>query len=415
MRKPADPGRAAASVARLSVLVACASVLQVAETLLPYPLPGIRLGLANMVTLIALVEATPADALRLALLRTLTSSFVLGTFLTPSFVLSFCGAMVSTGLMVLLYRFSERGWWLRFSLVGISVAGSVAHVLTQIAVVYLVFVRNRGVLLLWPLLALSGVVMGLVTGVVAIEVCRRLAAREPGPPARTRDLELPALPASEGQYVNRDSLIHRARPEAKITVVLVLALAAVLVKDLRLYCALFLLLVAATVVGRVPAGSLWYNFRRLATFLVFSFLAPLFFTPGGKLLFALGPLKMTSAGFIAAETFTARIIILFFATSLLALTTTPARTAAALENMLGPLKVLGISARQLSQTLTLSWSFFPALWQRAQEMVRDKGRRKLGWSGVMSFLPDLVTGLYVEAEKTIAGTADGAQTGASPV
>ncbi|MEO0081903.1 MAG: Gx transporter family protein, partial [candidate division WOR-3 bacterium] len=107
--------QASGRVSRLAALVACASVLQVAETLLPYPLPGVRLGLANVFTLVALVETGPADAFHLALLRSLLSSFVLGTFLSPAFVLSFAGAVVSAAVMVLLFRMTATGSRLRFS------------------------------------------------------------------------------------------------------------------------------------------------------------------------------------------------------------------------------------------------------------------------------------------------------------
>ena len=135
-------------VVRLSMLVACASVLQVAESLFPHPLPGVRLGLANIITVIAMVYIGPGSAIQLVVLRTLISSMVLGTFLTPTFVLSFSGGVTSALVMVLLYQLSRGGGPFRFSLVGISVGGAVSHILTQVALVYLLFIRSSGVLLL---------------------------------------------------------------------------------------------------------------------------------------------------------------------------------------------------------------------------------------------------------------------------
>jgi len=66
-------------VVRLAMLVACASVLQVAESLLPHPLPGVRLGLANIIAVMTMVCIGPGSAIQLAVLRTLVSSMVLGT------------------------------------------------------------------------------------------------------------------------------------------------------------------------------------------------------------------------------------------------------------------------------------------------------------------------------------------------
>ena len=166
-------------VVRLSILVTCAAVLQVAESLLPHPLPGVRLGLANIITVIAMVYIGPGSAVQLAVLRTLVSSMVLGTFLTPTFALSFSGGVVSALVMVLLYRLSGRGRF-SFGLVGISVGGSVSHIATQVALVYLLFIRSSGVLWLWPWLALSAVVMGVLTGTIAVQAVRRLEAGHAG-------------------------------------------------------------------------------------------------------------------------------------------------------------------------------------------------------------------------------------------
>ena len=387
---------------RLPVLVACASVLQVAETLLPCPLPGIRLGLANLVTLVALVELGPAGAFRLAVLRSLASSFVLGTFLTPTFVLSFSGALASAGLMALLYRATASRFFPRLSLIGISIAGSVGHVLTQLAVVYLLFVRTDAVLFVWPLLVLSGVVMGAITGFAAIQVCRKLqaasgrAAEWSSGPVRSSSARPP-----EGKYLERSSFFHRIGPESKVVFVTLLALAVVLFPDYRLYAGILVLLVAAALVARAGFRPLILNLRRLLVFLVFSFLAPALFTPAGNTVFGLGPLRVTDVGLERGGIFAFRIVLLFFATSLLSLTTSPDRLAAGLENLLRPLRFLRISPGRLAQTLTLSWSFFPVLWERAQQMVR--GRQKKGRAAVSNFLPDLVAGLYAEAERMADG------------
>jgi heptaprenyl diphosphate synthase len=68
---------------QIAFLVACASVLQILESLIPNPIPGVRLGLANMITLVALVDLGVGAAVEIAVLRTVCSSFILGTFFHP--------------------------------------------------------------------------------------------------------------------------------------------------------------------------------------------------------------------------------------------------------------------------------------------------------------------------------------------
>ena len=212
-----------------------------AESLLPHPVPGVRLGLANIITVVAMVYIGPGSAVQLAVLRTLVSSMVLGTFLTPTFVLSFSGGVVSALVMVLLYRLSGRGP-LSFGLTGISVGGAVSHIATQVALVYFLFIRNSGMLLLWPWLVLSAVVTGILTGMIAVQAVRQL---EDGVPGGTGSgcqiLELPISRTPEPKDP-RPSFLRRMTPEAKLAAVVTIGLVVVIFSDYRLYLAVFVVL-----------------------------------------------------------------------------------------------------------------------------------------------------------------------------
>ena len=91
-------------IKKISLWVAIASIMQISESLIPHPIPGIRFGLANMVTLTILANYTFLIALEVAILRTIVSSFIIGTFMSPAFVLSFSAALTSTLSMGILYR-----------------------------------------------------------------------------------------------------------------------------------------------------------------------------------------------------------------------------------------------------------------------------------------------------------------------
>ena len=394
-------------IVRLSMLVACASVLQVAESLLPHPVPGVRLGLANIITVIAMVYIGPGSAVELAVLRTLVSSMVLGTFLTPTFVLSFSGGVVSALVMVLLYKLSGRGPF-SFGLIGISVGGSVSHIAAQIALVYFLFIRSSGVLWLWPWLGLSAVVTGVLTGMIAVQAVRKLESKALG----VKESRIPGFqspdtrPLESSNPITRSSL-SRLRPEVKVAAVVIIGLVVVIFSDYRLYVAVFGSLAVFAMLGRVGPSRLAAGLKRVWALLLMSLLLPVIFSPWGRILFALGPLRITATGLHDGAIFTARILLLFFATTLLAQTTPPADVAGGLERLLAPLRAFGVRPGWLAHSMALSWAYFPVFWQNVKQMVRSRGNRG-GWLDRVVHLPgDIVADLYLLAEATAAVPSGG--------
>ncbi|MBN2406849.1 MAG: septum formation protein Maf [Elusimicrobia bacterium] len=153
-----------------AVFIAAASALQAIEYLLPNPVPWLKLGLANMLTLIALVTAGARFALVVAAGRALITAFLLGTFMSPMFYLSFCGAVLSCLAMSAMFR--PLG---KFSLIGVSITGAVTHNLTQLAIVYIFVIRHGGILLLLPLLLMTALVTGSLTGVLSAKIIPNIA------------------------------------------------------------------------------------------------------------------------------------------------------------------------------------------------------------------------------------------------
>jgi heptaprenyl diphosphate synthase len=93
----------------------------------PLPVPGLKLGLANIAVLIALVSLGPARAVAVSVGRVFIVALATGTIGGPVFALSLAGAMASLGTMSLLRRFGPL-----FSVVGWAVAGAAAHCLAQL-------------------------------------------------------------------------------------------------------------------------------------------------------------------------------------------------------------------------------------------------------------------------------------------
>lgn len=159
-------------VTRLGFLASLGTALFVLESLIPLPLPFLKVGLANISTLVALIASGPADALIVVFLRVLVGSLVTGSFLGPAFILAMSAGVVSAAVMGGVRSLAGRA----FGPVGISLAGSSAHVSTQIAVVGLLYVRNAAVIHLLPLLLVTALVGGLIVGIVTARLLPALNA-----------------------------------------------------------------------------------------------------------------------------------------------------------------------------------------------------------------------------------------------
>lgn len=153
---------------------AAAIVIHVLEAGFPSPVPGIKPGLANVVTLIVLLRHSLRLAWWVSGLRVLVGSLLVGSFLSPGFWLSASGALAS--LLVLSLFAALRGRWppLVPSALGLSVLSALAHMAAQFALAYTVFVPHSGLLRLLPPLMSAGLLFGLVTGWLARSILERL-------------------------------------------------------------------------------------------------------------------------------------------------------------------------------------------------------------------------------------------------
>lgn len=144
--------------ARYALLTALAMVLSWLESLLVFPglLPGMKVGLTNIVVLFALYRMGLRDAVRISLARALLASMTFGN--AYSFAYSLAGAALSLAVMAGLKK------WDKFSLLGVSAAGGVCHNLGQLAVAAAVLETAR---LGWylPALLASGTAAGAVIGI----------------------------------------------------------------------------------------------------------------------------------------------------------------------------------------------------------------------------------------------------------
>lgn len=144
----------------LALLVAIGTVLHVTENFFVaiVPIPGAKLGLANIVTVLALRQYGLRDGLLVAILRVLIGSFLSGLFLSPGFFLGLSGAISSTVFMSFLLNFRNI-----FSMIGVSVGGAVGHNTGQLLAACLLL-QTHAVVYYLPVLLLLAIPTGMITG-----------------------------------------------------------------------------------------------------------------------------------------------------------------------------------------------------------------------------------------------------------
>lgn len=155
------------SVSRVALLTAAGLVVSWLEFLLipPLPVPGVKLGLANVAVLAALEVTDRRSALLVCALRVVLASALFGSPVSMLYALS--GALCAFCVMALLLR------WGKFSLPAVSAAGGCAHNAAQLAAAYLA-TGAPGLISYLPVLIVSGVATGLATGFAACPVIRIL-------------------------------------------------------------------------------------------------------------------------------------------------------------------------------------------------------------------------------------------------
>lgn len=167
----ARAGKVSRRLTRGAVLVALALVLALVERLIPLglvvPIPGIKLGLANIVTIFALFALGFREAFVILSLRIAILGLISGPI---PFLISLTGGMLALVVMWLLLRGHDRG----FSLIGVGMGGAVAHNIGQVAVAGLILGSPALLVSYLPALMLTGLVTGVLTGSVSIPVCRIL-------------------------------------------------------------------------------------------------------------------------------------------------------------------------------------------------------------------------------------------------
>ena len=147
----------------IAIMTSIAIVLSIVESFIPTGIPGVKLGLANVVTLVVLYYYSLKEAAFVQFLRVLVVGLVYSGLFSQAFLLSLSGAIVSFLIMLTLYLIKKS------SIVTISVISAMGHSIGQILFASFLM-KTTSVILYLPLLLTLSIISGLVTGYLAYMV-----------------------------------------------------------------------------------------------------------------------------------------------------------------------------------------------------------------------------------------------------
>lgn len=153
---------------RLSLLLALSVVLNIIEACIPLfngSIPGLKIGLANIVILFVLYEFDFKDALYISILRVFLVGILRTGLFSVSFMFSLSGAILSIIIMYLVKRFTK------LSILGVSIVGSISHSIGQI-IVAIFLVNTTSMIYYLPWILLFAIPTGIFTGIISKELLK---------------------------------------------------------------------------------------------------------------------------------------------------------------------------------------------------------------------------------------------------
>lgn len=146
----------------IAILTSLALVISIIESFIPsIGIPGVKLGLANIIILVTLYELGIIEAIFVNVFRVILTGLIRGTIFSMGFLMSFIGAILSIGIMILFYLLIKK-----FSIIGVSVIGAIFHVFGQI-IVAMFFLGTGYVFYYLPIISISAIITGIFVGIIS--------------------------------------------------------------------------------------------------------------------------------------------------------------------------------------------------------------------------------------------------------
>ena len=153
-------------VAMLGLTIALAMIMSYIEALVPlsFAVPGIKMGLANIVIIFVLYKIGTKEAILVSIIRVILVSLLFSNVMAMAY--SIAGAVLSLGIMWILKKTDK------FSVIGVSIAGGIMHNVGQI-IMAVILLGTEQIALYLPMLIITGTATGVVIGIVSGLVINR--------------------------------------------------------------------------------------------------------------------------------------------------------------------------------------------------------------------------------------------------
>ena len=177
-----------------------------------------------------------------------------------------------------------------------------------------------------------------------------------------------------GQYYPENSPIHKLDPRVKIIAAVLYIIELFIVKDFSGFLVCAVALGSVVAISRVPLRFIMRGLKPIILILLFTFVLNIFMVDG-RILFTIGPLKVTDAGVYTAAFMAIRLILLIIGASLLTLTTTPISLTDGIERLLSPLALIGLPNHEIAMMMSIALRFIPTLLEETDKIMKAQQAR----------------------------------------
>lgn len=180
-----------------------------------------------------------------------------------------------------------------------------------------------------------------------------------------------------GQYYESDSFLNKTDPRTKLLLLILYIFYIFLCKSLSALCFLFITFVIIMIISKVPLKMYLKNIKSVSIIVVFTAVLNMFYYNEGKVLLNFYKISITSGGVYQAVYMALRIIMLILISSVLTYTTTPNDLTDAIESLLKPLSLIGLSVavHTLAMMMTIALRFIPTLIEETQKIMNAQKAR----------------------------------------
>ncbi|MBQ3267887.1 MAG: Gx transporter family protein [Atopobiaceae bacterium] len=364
----------AASWARAGMLAALAIVLGYLETFVPIPIPGVKLGLANIAILVALAQGDQRGAVAVGIIKVLASGLLFGNPLTMAY--SAAGTALSLLVMLPLSHLET------LHLAMLSVAGAVAHETGQLLVAQLVL----GTPLVWysaPPLLVAAVVTGVICGMVASRTVSLVndmptAATTSGAPPRSMADPMPA---------------------DKLTLLAFAVLAVVTLRSTSpvILGALFLATLAACLMQHMSAIAIVRAIRPVIPIVLVTVVAQVATRQTGPVAFSLGPVNLTIEALRSSLVMVLRLVTIAAASAAVASAIPRERGIGLARWALQPASAFGADVAGPVLALDTAFALVPTMAEGIEGAMSERDLRLTSPELWRDVIPGVVAQLYTEA------------------